>query len=137
MNDAAKGVIEGFSMITPTGLALAGLSAATGKDIKSPLAAAATGGGTSGGSGMASIEEVRAGVDAAKEKASESLGALQQAQSGLEEAQAQMVQVTEGSGQAAASEANAALAQAVTAVTEVSQQVQVAIEASEQFAGQL
>ena len=28
---------------------------------------------------MASIEEVRAGIDAAKEKASESLGALQQA----------------------------------------------------------
>ena len=65
---------------------------------------------------MASIEEVRAGIDAAKEKASESLGALQQAQSALEEAQAQMQQVTEGSGQADVSEANAMLAQAVTSI---------------------
>jgi hypothetical protein len=136
VNQAAKGVVDGVSTVTPTGLATAVASSATGKDIKSPMASA-VGSTTSSGGAMASIEEVRAGVDIAKEKASESLGALQQAESNLGEAQAQMMQVTEGSGQAAAADANAALAQAVTAVTEVSQQVQVAIEASEQFAGQL
>jgi uncharacterized phage infection (PIP) family protein YhgE len=86
---------------------------------------------------MASIEEVRAGIDGAKEKASESLGTLQQAQSALEEAQAQMQQVTEGSGQADVSEANAMLAQAVTSITEVQQNVQAAIEASENVAARL
>jgi hypothetical protein len=86
---------------------------------------------------MASIEEVRAGIDSAKEKASESLGALQQAQSALEAAQAQMQQVTEGSGQADVSEANAMLAQAVTSITEVQQNVQAAIQASESVAARL
>ena len=86
---------------------------------------------------MASIEEVRAGIDAAKDKASESLGALQQAQSALEAAQAQLQQVTEGSGQADVSEANAMLAQAVTSVTEVQQNVQAAIQASESVAARL
>ena len=61
---------------------------------------------------MASIEEVRAGIAAANDKASESLGALQQAHSSLEQAQGTLMRATEGSGQADVSEANGLLAQA-------------------------
>ena len=86
---------------------------------------------------MASIEEVRAGIAAANEKASESLGALQQAQSSLEQAQGELLQVTEGSGQTDVSEANGLLAQAVSSVTEVQQSVQAAIQASEGVANRL
>jgi hypothetical protein len=86
---------------------------------------------------MASIEEVRAGIAAANEKASESLGALQQAQSALEQAQGELLQVTQGSGQADVSEANGLLAQAVGSVTEVQQSVQAAIQASEGVANRL
>ena len=49
---------------------------------------------------MASIEEVRAGINAANDKANESLGALQQAHASLEQAQGELMRVTEGSGQA-------------------------------------
>ena len=63
---------------------------------------------------MASIEEVRAGILSANDKASESLGALQQAHSALEQAQGELARVTEGSGQADVSEANSLLAQAVS-----------------------
>lgn len=86
---------------------------------------------------MASIEEVRAGILSANERASESLGALQQAYSALEQAQGELARVTEGSGQADVTEANSLLAQAVTSVTEVQQSVQAAIQASEGVANRL
>lgn len=86
---------------------------------------------------MASIEEVRAGITAANDKASESLGALQQAHSSLEQAQGQLMAATEGSGQADVSEANGLLAQAVSSITEVQQSVQAAIQASEGVANRL
>jgi hypothetical protein len=38
VNEAAKGVVDGVSTVTPTGLATAVASSATGKDIQSPLA---------------------------------------------------------------------------------------------------
>ena len=86
---------------------------------------------------MASIEEVRAGILSANEKASESLGALQQAHSALEQAQGELMRVTEGSSQADVSEANSLLAQAVSNVSEVQQSVQAAIQASEGVANRL
>ncbi len=86
---------------------------------------------------MASIEEVRAGISAANDKASESLGALQQALAALEQAQGELLQVTQGSGQTDVSEANGLLAQAVGSVTEVQQSVQAAIQASEGVASRL
>jgi hypothetical protein len=70
---------------------------------------------------MASIEEVRAGIALANDKASESLGALQQAHSSLEQAQGALLRATEGSGQADVSEANGLLAQAVGSISEVQQ----------------
>jgi hypothetical protein len=86
---------------------------------------------------MASIEEVRAGIAAANDQASESLGALQQAHSSLEQAQGQLMAATEGSGQADVTEANGLLAQAVNTITEVQQSVQAAIQASEGVANRL
>jgi hypothetical protein len=86
---------------------------------------------------MASIEEVRAGIAQANDKASESLGALQQAHSSLEQAQASLAHVTEGSAQADVSEANGLLTQAVSSIGEVQQAVQAAIQASEGVANRL
>ena len=86
---------------------------------------------------MASIEEVRAGIAQATDKASESLGALQQAHSALEEAQSALMRVTEGSTQADVSEANGLLAQAVGSITDVQQAVAAAIRAAEGVAGRL
>ncbi len=86
---------------------------------------------------MASIEEVRAGIGQANEKAQESLGALQQAQSSLEEAQGMLMQATEGSAQSDAPEANGLLSKAIGSITEVQQDVQAAIQAAEGVAARL
>jgi hypothetical protein len=86
---------------------------------------------------MASIDEVRAGIALANDKASESLGALQQAHSSLEQAQGVLMRVTEGSAQADVSDANGLLAQAVGSILEVQQAVAAAIQAAEGVAGRL
>lgn len=86
---------------------------------------------------MASIEEVRAGIALANDKASESLGALQQALSAVEQAQAALQRVTEGSSQADASEANNLFAQAASTVRDAQQIVSAAISASEGIANRL
>ncbi|HTF54780.1 MAG TPA: hypothetical protein VK735_45680 [Pseudonocardia sp.] len=80
---------------------------------------------------MASIEEVRSGIALANQKASESLGALQQAHSQLEEAQSSLTRVTDGSSQADVNEANGQLQQAVQSISEVQQLVQTAISTAE------
>ena len=80
---------------------------------------------------MASIEEVRAGIGQANDKAQESLGALQQAHSSLEQAQGLLQQSTEGSSQADVNEANGLLQQAISSIDEVQQNVQAAIQAAE------
>jgi hypothetical protein len=87
--------------------------------------------------GMASIEEVRAGIALANDKASESIGALQQAHSSLEQAQGALLRVTEGSAQADVSDANALLANAVGSILEVQQAVAAAIQAAEGVANRL
>jgi hypothetical protein len=86
---------------------------------------------------MASIDEVRAGISLANDKASESLGALQQAHSSLEQAQGVLMRVTEGSAQADVSDANGLLAQAVGSILEVQQAVAAAIQAAEGVAARL
>lgn len=86
---------------------------------------------------MASIEEVRAGIGLATDKASESLGALQQAHSSLEEAQGLLMQATEGSAQADAPEATGLLTQAISSITEVEQAVTAAVQAAEGVAARL
>ncbi len=86
---------------------------------------------------MASIEEVRAGIELANQKSTESLGALQQAQSQVEEAQAALQRVTEGSSQADVDDANAQLAQAVSSINEVQQMVKQAMSTAEAIAARL
>lgn len=86
---------------------------------------------------MASIEEVRSGITMANQKASESLGALQQAHSQLEEAQSALTRVTEGSGQPDVQDANGQLRQAVTSVSEAQQLVRSAISSAEGIAQRL
>ena len=92
---------------------------------------------STGGGGMASIDEVRAGIMASNEKANEGLGAVQHAHASLEEAQGMLMRATEGSGQADVSEANGLLAQAVNDLDEVRQQVTAAISAAESVANRL
>ncbi|MGH3613452.1 MAG: hypothetical protein ACRDRK_12845 [Pseudonocardia sp.] len=86
---------------------------------------------------MASIEEVRAGIALANDKASESISALEQAHSSLEQAQGALRRVTEGSAQADVSEANGLLAQAVGSIVDVQRAVSAAIQASEGVANRL
>jgi len=93
--------------------------------------------GSAGGTGMASIEEVRAGLAAGNELANEGLGALQRAHAQLEQAQGAWMRATEGSGQADVSTANGLIAQAVASLEEVRQQVSAAISASEDVGNRL
>ncbi len=86
---------------------------------------------------MASIDEVRAGISLANEKASESVGALQQAHASLEEAQGVLMRVTEGSGQDDVAEANGFLAQALGCVSDAQQAVKAAVAAAEGVANRL
>ncbi len=86
---------------------------------------------------MASVEEVRASIAVANDKASESIGALQQAHSALEQAQGMLLKASEGSTQSDFSEANGLLTQAVGSVREVQQAVHAAINASESAAARL
>ena len=80
---------------------------------------------------MASIEEVRAGIALANDKASESLGALQQAHSSLEQAQGALQRVTEGSEQADGRRRTGCSPRPSAASSEVRQQVAAAIQESE------
>jgi methyl-accepting chemotaxis protein len=86
---------------------------------------------------VASIDEVRAGISLANDKANESLGSLQQAHAALEEAQGALLHATDGSGQADVSEATGLLAQAVSNISDVLQQVNAAIQASDDISARL
>jgi uncharacterized protein DUF6919 len=93
--------------------------------------------GTTGGAGMSSIEEVRAGAMAAIERANEGLGSTQHAHASLEEAQGLFMRAIEGSGRHEAAEAAGLLAQSIASLDEVRQQVAAAISTAETFAGGL
>lgn len=86
---------------------------------------------------MSSIEEVRTGIAAANDQASQSLGALQQAHSSIEQAQGIMMRVSQGSAQADVSEVNGVLAHAAGSVIEVQQMVTSAIRTAESVGARL
>jgi hypothetical protein len=86
---------------------------------------------------VASIEEVRDGIAQANDKASESMGALDQARSSIEEAQRALQQVTEGSSQSDVEQANAYYAEAASKIDDVQQAINAAIEAAEGVAARL
>jgi uncharacterized coiled-coil DUF342 family protein len=86
---------------------------------------------------VANIDEVRAGIAQANQKAEESLGALQQAQSHIEEAHQLLARVTEGTSQSDAQEAVSQLQQAASSINDVQQLVQAAVSTAEGTAQRL
>lgn len=86
---------------------------------------------------MASIEEVRASIALATDKASESLGVLQQALSAVEEAQSLLQRATAGSGQSDVSEAVNMWSQAASNITDAQHSVSAGISAAEGVANRL
>jgi hypothetical protein len=86
---------------------------------------------------VASIEEVRAGIAAANEKANEALGAINVAHSKMEEAQGMLARVTEGSGQVDVTTALGLAAQTVNDLEQSRAQITALISESEGIANRL
>jgi hypothetical protein len=86
---------------------------------------------------MASVEEVRAGIQLANQKAAESIAALQQAGQAIEQAQGALINATQGSAQSDAEQASGLLAQAVSTLGDVARNVTAAISTAEGYAARL
>jgi len=86
---------------------------------------------------MSNIEEVRAGIAAANEKANEALGAINEAHSKMEEAQGMLARVTEGSGQVDVTTALGLAAQTVNDLEQSRAQITALISESEGIANRL
>jgi hypothetical protein len=80
---------------------------------------------------MASIEEVRAAIAQAIEKAGQSAAALQQAADLAEDAQALLSNAVQGSGQGDAEQVNAQFAQVVSGVGDLQQHLSSGISGAE------
>jgi uncharacterized coiled-coil DUF342 family protein len=80
---------------------------------------------------MVSFSELDADIVQAARKAEESLGALQQAQTHIEEAQQLLQRASEGTRQSDAPEAISQLQQAANAINDVQQLVQAAVSTTE------
>lgn len=92
---------------------------------------------SSKGHSMASLEEVKAGIGQSNDTASNSLGALQQAASNVEEAQGLLMKSVEGSSQNDQQEALALYAKALESINEAQQGVQAATQSAEGVAARL
>jgi hypothetical protein len=86
---------------------------------------------------MAGVEEVRAGIALANQKASESIAALQQATLALEEAQQALAGATHGSSQEEIQHAHGMLAEAAQSLTGVQGTINASISSAEGYAGRL
>ncbi|WP_374727423.1 hypothetical protein [Haloactinomyces albus] len=86
---------------------------------------------------MAGVEEVRAGIALANQKASEGIAALQQATLALEEAQQALATATQGSSQEEIQHAYGMLAEATQTLNGVQGTVQASISSTEGYAGRL
>jgi uncharacterized protein (DUF2342 family) len=86
---------------------------------------------------MAGVEEVRAGIALANEKASESIAALQQATQALEEAQEALTTATQGSAQEEIQHAHGMLAEAMQSLNGVQGTISASISSAESYAGRL
>jgi replicative DNA helicase len=86
---------------------------------------------------MGSVEEVRAGIALANEKANESMGALREAATALEQAQSMLAEATQGSSQSDAEQAQSLLAHAVQSIGEIQSSVDQAIHTAEGYAARL
>lgn len=86
---------------------------------------------------MAGVEEVRAGIALANQKANESIAALQQATLALEEAQQALANATHGSNQDEIQHATGMLAEAVQSLSGVQGTINASITSAEGYAGRL
>ncbi|MEV6910034.1 hypothetical protein [Amycolatopsis sp. NPDC051071] len=86
---------------------------------------------------MAGVEEIRAGIALANEKASASIHALQQAAQSLEEAQLSLSQATQGSNQHEVSQAHGLLAEALQGITGMQSTIQAGISSAESYSTRL
>ncbi len=86
---------------------------------------------------MAGIDEIRAGIALANEKASASIAALQQAALALEEAQQSLTRATEGSSQHEVSQAHGLLAEALQGINGLQSTVQASISSADQYSSRL
>lgn len=86
---------------------------------------------------MAGVEEIRAGIALANEKASAGIAALQQAAQSLEEAQLSLSQATQGSTQHEVSQAHGLLAEALQGINGMVSTIQAGISAAESYSTRL
>lgn len=91
---------------------------------------------STGGTGM-SIGDARQGMLGPIEKLNEALGAIQSGRAALEEAQAGLLQATEGSNQAEADQAHAQVAESLNKVDDAQQQIASALQEFEGVAQRL
>lgn len=86
---------------------------------------------------MAGVEEVRAGVNLATQKATEGIAALQQATMSLEEAQQALASATQGSGQEEIQHAHGMLAEVIQTITGAQGTINACITTAEGYANRL
>ncbi|MGH3438664.1 MAG: hypothetical protein ACRDRN_19615 [Sciscionella sp.] len=86
---------------------------------------------------MASVEEVRAGIALASEKARGSMAALAEAATALEESQAALVSSTQGSANDEIAQAHGLLAEALQNISGVQGTISAGISAAESYSGHL
>lgn len=86
---------------------------------------------------MASIEEVRAGILATKDKADEALGAVNKAHAHMEEVQAGAARAMEGSGQVDVTNALGLAAQTVNDLEQTRAQISAFISEAESISNRL
>lgn len=86
---------------------------------------------------MPGVEEIRAGIALANEKASASIAALQQAAQSLEEAQQALTTATTGSSQDEVRQAHGMLAEATQGITGLQSTVQAGMSSAESYSARL
>ncbi|MPY97579.1 hypothetical protein [Haloechinothrix halophila] len=86
---------------------------------------------------MAGVEEIRAGIALANEKASASIAALQQAAQSLEEAQQSLAEATSGSSQDEVNQAHGLLAEALQSITGTQSTIQACMSSADAYSARL
>ncbi|PWW54896.1 hypothetical protein [Actinokineospora spheciospongiae] len=86
---------------------------------------------------MAGVEEIRAAIAQATEKAQSGIAAITQASMQLDEAQSALLNATRGSTRAEASQSQALLAEALQALRGVQTTIQSSIASAEEYAERL
>ncbi|MGH3520966.1 MAG: hypothetical protein ACRDQ7_27040 [Haloechinothrix sp.] len=86
---------------------------------------------------MPGVEEIRAGIALANERASASIAALQQAAQSLEEAQLSLSQATTGSTQEEVNQAHGLLAEAIQSITGTQSTIQACMSSADAYSARL